>query len=63
MRMRRSGARDGRERGSNPLPDAEIDGAVGSWRLAPRQAHSEHRTFASLALHRHVAAHHARELA
>src|SRR6516164_6278805 len=46
-----------------PLPDAKIDGAAGSWRLAPRQAHGEHRTFARLARHRDVAAHHARELA
>src|SRR5262249_14434483 len=45
------------------LPDAEIVGAAGSWRLAPRQAHSEHRAFAWLAPHGHVAAHHARELA
>src|SRR5262244_2552549 len=37
--------------------------AAGLWRLAPRQAHGEHRTFARLARHRHVAAHHARELA
>ena len=29
----------------------------------PRQAHGEHRAFAVLARHRHVAAHHARELA
>src|SRR5215831_10207101 len=54
---RLSGARQ------HPLPDAGIDGAAGSWRLAPRQAHSEHRTFARLARHGHVAAHHARELA
>src|SRR5262249_13916716 len=46
-----------------PRPDAEIAGAVGSWRLAPRQAHSEYRAFARLARHGHVAAHHARELA
>src|SRR6516162_2558968 len=38
-----------------PLPDAKIDGAAGSWRLAPRQAHGEHRTFARLARHRHIA--------
>src|SRR5262249_14108013 len=44
-------------------PDAEIDGAAGSWRLAPRQANGEHRTFARLARHRHVTTHHARELA
>ena len=31
--------------------------------LAPWQAHGEHRTFAELALHRHIATHHARELA
>src|SRR5262249_1904945 len=37
--------------------------AAGLWRLAPRQAHDEHRTFAWLARHGHVAAHHARELA
>ena len=37
--------------------------AAGLWRLAPRQAHDEHRTFARLARHGHVAAHHARELA
>src|SRR5215471_18288366 len=34
-----------------------------SRRLAPRQSHGEHRAFALLARHRHVAAHHARELA
>src|SRR6516225_9363292 len=47
-------------------PDAEIDGATGAWRscaIAARQAHREHRTLARLARHRHVAAHHARELA
>src|SRR5215472_15900661 len=37
--------------------------AAGLWRLAPRQAHDEHRTFARLARHGHLAAHHARELA
>src|SRR5215471_20273893 len=37
--------------------------AAGLWRLAPRQAHDEHRTFARLARHGHVAAHHAREFA
>src|SRR6516165_11399799 len=26
-----------------PLPDAKIDGAAGSWRLAPRQAHGKYR--------------------
>src|SRR5262245_4742291 len=31
--------------------------------FSPRQAHSEHRAFALLAHHGHVAAHHARELA
>src|SRR5262249_43207581 len=36
---------------------------AGSWRLAPRQAYRKHRTFARFALHLHVAAHHARELA
>src|SRR5262249_50193156 len=36
---------------------------AGSWRLAPRQAHGEHRAFALLARHGHVTAHHARELA
>src|SRR6516164_3509573 len=46
-----------------PQPDAEIDGAASSWRLAPRQAHGEHRTLARLSRHGHVAAHHARELA
>src|SRR6516225_4324771 len=46
-----------------PLPDAEICGAAGSWRLAPRQAHGEHRALARLARHGHVTAHHARELA
>src|SRR5262245_45781135 len=46
-----------------PRSDAEIDGAAGSWRLASRQAHGEHQTFARLARHSHVAAHHARELA
>src|SRR5262245_39819554 len=30
---------------------------------APRQAHCKHRTFAQLARHDHIAAHHARELA
>src|SRR5262249_9307455 len=30
---------------------------------AARQAHREHRAFARLARHRHIAAHHARELA
>src|SRR5215471_8977553 len=34
-----------------------------SRRLAPRQAHGEHRALAWLARHRHIAAHHARELA
>src|SRR5215468_4103023 len=34
----------------------------GLWRAA-RQAHRKHRTFAQLARHGHVAAHHARELA
>src|SRR5215470_4528476 len=34
-----------------------------SRRLAPRQAHGEHGPLARLARHRHVAAHHARELA
>src|SRR5215831_12257103 len=34
-----------------------------SRRLATRQAHREHRAFARLARHGHVAAHHARELA
>src|SRR6516162_3593956 len=34
-----------------------------SRRLAPRQAHGEHRTFARLARHNHIAAHHARQLA
>src|SRR6516164_9100045 len=33
------------------------------WVLTARQAHREYRTFARLARHRHVAAHHARELA
>src|SRR5262245_35218358 len=51
----------------SPLPDVEIAGVAGSsWRLcvlASRQAHREHRPFARLARHRHVAAHHARELA
>src|SRR5262245_21320380 len=46
-----------------PLSAAENDGAAGSWRLAPRQAHREHRALAWLARHRHVAAHHARKLA
>jgi hypothetical protein len=36
---------------------------AGSWRLAPRQAHSKHRALARLARHRHIATHHARELA
>src|SRR5262245_65994655 len=51
----------------SPLPDIEIGGVEGSsWRLcvlASRQAHREHRPFARLARHRHVAAHHSRELA
>src|SRR5262249_12889778 len=34
-----------------------------SRRLAPRQPHRKHRALARLARHRHVAAHHARELA
>src|SRR5215472_10121714 len=34
-----------------------------SRRLAPRQAHGEHRAFALLARHGYVTAHHARELA
>src|SRR5262249_21596238 len=34
-----------------------------SRRLAPRQAHSEHRALTRLARHCHVAPHHARELA
>src|SRR5215475_12173647 len=46
-----------------PLQDEEIDGAAGSWRLAPRQLHREHRAFARLARYGHVATHHARELA
>jgi hypothetical protein len=45
------------------LQDGEIDGAIGSWRLASRQTHRENRTLAGLARHGHVAAHHARELA
>src|SRR5262252_10208515 len=49
-----------------PRPDAEIvDGEV-SWRLcvvAAWQPHREHRAFARLARHGHVAAHHARKLA
>src|SRR6516164_7366806 len=48
------------------LPDAEIDGAAGSWRLcvlAGWQAHGKNRALARLALHRHIATHHARELA
>src|SRR6516225_1790947 len=44
-------------------PDAEIVGAAGSWRLAPRQAEGEDRTLARLACHCHIAAHHPRELA
>src|SRR6516165_9555987 len=51
------------QRARQRLPDAEIVGAAGSWRLAPRQAYRKHRTFARFALHRHVAAHHACELA
>src|SRR5262249_23779030 len=58
---KRSAARPGARQ--RPLPDAEIDGAAGSWRLAPRQAHGEHRALARLARHGHVAPHHARELA
>src|SRR5262249_61945212 len=34
-----------------------------SWRLAPRQAHGEHRALARLATRGRVAPHHARELA
>jgi hypothetical protein len=45
------------------MPDAEIGGAAGSWRLALRQAHREYRALARLARHCHVATHHARELA
>src|SRR5262249_4689709 len=45
------------------LPDAGTVGAATSWRLAPRQAHGEHRAFALLARHGHVTAHHTRELA
>src|SRR6266536_387119 len=47
-------------------PDVEIGVLVGSWRfivLAARQAHRKHRALAELARNRHVAAHHARELA
>src|SRR6516165_6706687 len=51
----------------SPLSDVEISVVAGSsWRLcvlASRQAHRKHRTFARLARHRHVTAHHARELA
>src|SRR5262249_31669029 len=51
----------------SPPPDVEIGGVEGSsWRLcvlASLQAHSKHRAFARLARPRHVAAHHARELA
>src|SRR5262249_17198884 len=46
-----------------PRLDAEIDGAAGSWGLAPRQSHRKYRAFARLARHRHIATHHARELA
>ena len=45
--------------------EAQIDAppcADRGWRAA-RQAHGEHRALARLARHRHVAAHHARELA
>src|SRR5262249_12576089 len=49
-----------------PRPDAEnVDGEV-SWRLcvlAAWQPHREHRAFARLARHGHIAAHHACELA
>src|SRR5262249_50894291 len=42
----------------------EIHGWLGNLGgRAARQAHREHRAFARLARHRHVAAHHARELA
>src|SRR5262249_22399866 len=41
----------------------KIDGAAGSWGLAPRHAPPEYRAPAPVARHRHVAAHHARELA
>ena len=51
----------------SPLPDVEIGGVAGSsWRLcvlANRQAHREHRAFAWLARHCHVATHHSCELA
>ena len=43
----------------------QVSAAFGSCLViaAPRQAHREHRAFARLARHGHVAAHHARELA
>src|SRR5262245_53118663 len=57
-----SPARSAPSRVPQPLQDEKIDGAAGSWRLAPRQAHGEHRTFAGLACHGYVPTHHAREL-
>src|SRR5207244_1582232 len=55
---RRSAARQ------RPRPDAEnFGGEVSSRVRAAGQPHREHRAFALLAGHGHVAAHHARELA
>src|SRR5262249_2548704 len=54
---------------SNACRAAEVeheqaaDAVCGSVRRAAGQAHRKHRTLARLARHRHVAAHHARELA
>src|SRR5262245_47542546 len=50
-------------RRQHPLPNGEIDGAAGSWRLAPLQTHREYGALARLARYGHVPAHHARELA
>jgi hypothetical protein len=44
-----------------PRPDAEIVGAAGSWRLAPRQPHRKHRALSRFARHGYIATHHARE--
>src|SRR5262249_7708930 len=48
---------------SDDYPRRIVCALAGSWRLALRQAHGEHRAFALLARHGHVTAHHARELA
>jgi hypothetical protein len=56
MGLRPRNARRGLAERQHTLPD------VGSWRLAPRQAHRKDRALARLARYGHVAAHHAREL-